>query len=142
LREKAKKVGLKRDIDAATVPVKRDDYFPNAYIIDLQLDSMPDHAWQDILDREWKSSLRLWDRKLFVIGDKLRLVTPIDDMKAKLDWVKQMVEETNRGIDVYNEEIKAREAQLKEETSRHADDERISIATIRDNLRKTLGGQR
>lgn len=142
MREKAKKVGLKRDIDAATVPVRRDDYFPNAYIIDLQLDSMPDHAWQDILDREWKSSLRVWDRKLFVIGDKLRLVTTIDDMKTKLDWVKQMVEETNRGIDVYNEEIKAREAQMKEETSRHADDERISIATIRDNLRKTLGGQR
>lgn len=142
MREKAKKVGLKRDIDAATVPVKRDDYFPNAYIIDLQLDSMPDHAWQDILDREWKSSLRLWDRKLFVIGDKLRLVTTIDDMKTKLDWVKQMVEKTNRGIDVYNEETKAREAQIEEETSRHADDERISIATIRDNLRKTLGGQR
>jgi hypothetical protein len=140
VKETASKVRLKRDINAATIPIRRDDYFPNAYIIDLPLDSVPNHAWQDILDREWKSSLRLWDRKLFVVGDKLRLVTTIDDIKSKLDWVKQVIEDTNRGIDEYNEETEAREA--KEEEDRHTSEERLNIDTIRDNLRKTLGGQR
>ena len=134
-----KKVRLKRNIDGNTVEIRRDNYFPSAYVIDLPLDSVPDHAWQDILDREWKASLRLWDRKLFVVGDKLRLVTTIDDIGGKLDWVKQVIEKTNRGIDEYNKEVKASEALSEEETRRRAMEESVSIDTIRDSLRKRLG---
>jgi hypothetical protein len=142
VKEAAKKVRLKRDINAATIPIRRDDYFPNAYVIDLTLDSVPDHAWQDILDREWKASLRLWDRKLFVVGDKLRLVTPLDDMENKLNWVKQIIEDTNRSIDEYNKEMEALEAQAEEEKGKRAREENMSIDTIRDSLRRVLGGQR
>ncbi|HXX87830.1 MAG TPA: hypothetical protein VEH86_05230 [Candidatus Acidoferrum sp.] len=142
MREAAKKVRLKRDINAATTPIRRDEYFPNAYIIDLTLDSVPDHAWQDILDREWKASLRLWDRKLFVVGDKLRLVTTLDDMESKLNWVKQIIEDTNRGIDEYNKEMEALEAQAEEEKGKRAREEGMNIDTIRDSLRRVLGGQR
>jgi len=141
VRETAKKVRLKRDINAATIPIRRDDYFPNAYVIDLTLDSLPDHAWQDILDREWKASLRLWDRKLFVVGDKLRLVTTIDDIENKLNWVKEIIEETNRGIDEYNKEVKALEAQAREEKGGRSE-ESVGIDAIRDSLRRVLGGQR
>jgi hypothetical protein len=142
VREIAKKVGLKRDINAATIPIRRDDYFPNAYIIDLTLDSLPDHAWQDILDREWKASLRLWDRKLFVVGDKLRLVTTIDDIESKLNWVKEIIGETNRGIDEYNKEMEALKAQAEEEKDRRRSEESVSIDAIRDSLRRVLGGPR
>lgn len=142
MKETAKKVRLKRDVNVATIPIRRDDFFPNAYIIDLSLDCVPDHVWQDILDREWKASLRLWDRKLFVVGDKLRLVTTIDDIENKLDWVKQIIEETNRGVDEHNEEIKAIEAQAEEEQGKHVSEERMSIEAIRDSLRRVLGGSR
>jgi tRNA uridine 5-carbamoylmethylation protein Kti12 len=142
VKETAKKVRLKRDVNVATIPIRRDDFFPNAYIIDLSLDCVPDHVWQDILDREWKASLRLWDRKLFVVGDKLRLVTTIDDIENKLDWVKQIIEETNRGVDEHNEEIKAIEAQAEEEQGKHVSEERMSIEAIRDSLRRVLGGSR
>jgi hypothetical protein len=42
------------------------------------------------------------DRKLFVVGEKLRLVTTINDIEDKLDWVRQVIERTNRDIDEYN----------------------------------------
>ena len=142
MKEVAKKVRLKRDINAATIPIRRDDYFPNAYVIDLTLDSVPDHAWQDILDREWKASLRLWDRELFVVGDKLRLVTTLDDMESKLNWVKQIIEDTNRSLDEYNKEMEALEAQAEEEKGKRVREENMSIDTIRDSLRRVLGGQR
>jgi tRNA uridine 5-carbamoylmethylation protein Kti12 len=139
VKELAKKVKLKENIDVSTIKIIRDHYFRSAYLIDLPLDSVPDHAWQDILDREWRTSLRLWDRKLFVVGDKLRLVTTIDGIEGKIDWVKQVIERTNQGIDEYNREIEAREAQTKEEIHRRTTEEKVSVEAIRDSLRKRFG---
>jgi hypothetical protein len=139
LKEVAKKVKLKEYVDANTITINRDGYFRSAYVIDLPLDSVPDHAWQDILDREWRASLRLWDRKLFVVGDKLRLVTTLDDIEGKLDWIKQVIERTNEGIDEYNKEINARKAQKEEETHKQIREEQASIDSIRASLRKTFG---
>jgi hypothetical protein len=139
LKEVAKKVKLKEYVDANTITINRDGYFRSAYVIDLPLDSVPGHAWQDILDREWRASLRLWDRKLFVVGDKLRLVTTLDDIEGKLDWIKQVIERTNEGIDEYNKEINARKAQKEEETHKQIREEQASIDSIRASLRKTFG---
>ena len=139
MKEEARKVKLKEDIDAGALDIKKDSYFRSAYVIDLPLDSVPGHAWQDILDREWRASLRLWDRKLFVVADKLRLVTSIDDIEAKIDWVKQVIERTNQGIDEYNKEIKARETQTGEDLHRRTAEEKVSVDAIRDSLRKRFG---
>jgi tRNA uridine 5-carbamoylmethylation protein Kti12 len=139
LKEVAKKVDLKQHIDADTVPVERDHYFRNAYVIDLPLNSVPDHTWQDIFDREWKSSMHLWDRKLFVVADHLRLITTIDDIGSKLDWVNQVIERTNEGIDEYNKTTAAEESLTEEESHRKAYEERMNIDAIRDSLRKRFG---
>jgi tRNA uridine 5-carbamoylmethylation protein Kti12 len=139
LKEVARKVKLKEYVDANTITINRDRYFRSAYVIDLPLDSVPDHVWQDILDREWRASLRLWDRKLFVVGDKLRLVTTLDDIEGKLDWVKQVIGRTNEGIDEYSKEINARKAQKEEETHKQIGEEQASIDSIRASLRKTFG---
>jgi len=102
MKEIAKKVKLSKPFDVDKITIKIDRYFPNAYIIDLPLDSIPDHIWQDIFERTWKSSRHLWDRKLFVIGDKLRLVTTADEFGDKLNWIEQVIKETNKGIDEYD----------------------------------------
>jgi hypothetical protein len=139
VKEEARKVKLKENIDVGALDIKKDSYFRSAYVIDLPLDSVPDHAWQDILDREWRASLRLWDRKLFVVADKLRLVTSIDDIEGKIDWVRQVIERTNQGIDEYNKEIKARETQTEEDLHRRTAEEKVSVDAIRDSLRKRFG---
>lgn len=133
----AKKVKLLEPFDVDEIKIERDHYFPNAYIIDLPLDSTPDHAWQDIFEREWKSSRHLWDRKLFVMGHKLRLVTPPNNIKEKLDWVKQIIERTNKGIDEYNREAEARAAQIEDQLKRQTrKEEKVNIDMIREILRK------
>jgi tRNA uridine 5-carbamoylmethylation protein Kti12 len=139
LKEVAKKVKLKDYVDANNITISRDGYFRSAYVIDLPLDSVPDHVWQDILDREWRASLRLWDRKLFVVGDKLRLVTTLDDIEGKLDWVKQVIGQTNEGIDEYNKEINARKTQKEDETHKQIGEEQANIDSIRASLKKTFG---
>jgi len=139
MRELAKKVKLLKPVDVNKITIKRDHYFPNAYIIDLPLDSIPDHVWQDIFEREWKSSRHLWDRKVFVISDKLRLVTTANGIEEKLDWIKNIVNRTNKGIDEYNLEAEARLAQLEEQIKRDILDEEARVEKIRDILRKTFG---
>jgi len=140
MRESIKKVRLHGLIDANTVTISRDLYFPNAYTIDFPLDSTPDHVWLDNFERQWRTSRHLWDRKLFVVGDKLRLVTTPMDLEDKLDWVKQVVERTNEAIDEYVEEVEARTTQMDEQAREKAtDEERASVETIRETLRKSLG---
>jgi len=136
MKELAKKVKLQDFVDAENVSISKDHYFSNAYVVDLPLQAVPDHAWQDIFDREWKSTRHLWDRKLFVIGDKLRLVTTLEDIEAKFEWVKQVIEQTNKAIDEYNREAEAREAQLEDEKRTRVPEEEAGIDSIRDTLRK------
>jgi hypothetical protein len=140
LKEAARKVRLSKSIDADTVVISRDHYFANAFVVDLPLETVPDHVWQDIFEREWKSGRHLWDRKLFIMGDKLRLVTTVNDIEDKLDWVQQVIERTNRDIDEYNQEVVAREAQIKEDTkSQVLQEEQTSVGVIRNSLRRRLG---
>lgn len=138
MKEKIKEVKLLKPFDVDKITIKRDSYFPNAYIIDLPLDSMPDHVWQDIFERAWKSSRHLWDRKLFVLSDKLRLVTSVDEFEDKLNWIEQVIKETNKTIDEYNRVAQEGEkARIKEEIEKQTLlEEKASVEMMRDNLRK------
>jgi len=140
MKEVAKKVKFLERIDIDKIDIKRDRYFSNAYIIDLPLDSSPDHVWQDIFEREWKSSRHLWDRKLYVMGDKLRLVTSPDNVEEKLDWVKEVMEQTNKGIDRYNLEAEALEADTAQRIREQIlDEEKANTEMIREAMRKRFG---
>lgn len=138
MKEDAKKVNLLEPIDLGKISIKRDSYFSNAYVIDFPLDSTPDHVWQYIFEREWKSSRHLWDRKLFVMADKLRLVTPASDIEEKLEWVKQVLEETNRSIEEYNKEKGAHEVLPGEQLKKYIADEEAKIEDIKGVLRRTF----
>jgi hypothetical protein len=141
MKDYLRKVKLSESINAESIAISKDRYFADAYVIDLPLDSTPSHVWQDIFIREWKASRYLWDRKLFVVGDNLRLLTTKDDIEDKLDWVKQVIERTNASLDEYNREEEAREQQIEEEKrNRASEEEKTSIDMIRHNLRRTLGG--
>jgi len=137
VKEKIKGVKLLKPFDVDKITVKRDSYFPNAYMIDLPLDSMPDHVWQAIFERAWKSSRHLWDRKLFVLGDKLRLVTSADEFGDKLDWIEQIIKETNKTIAEYNLAVeKEEEIKIEEEQRRQKWEERAEVEMIKESLRK------
>jgi tRNA uridine 5-carbamoylmethylation protein Kti12 len=140
VKEVARKVRLLASPNVDSISINRDRYFHNAYTIDLPLDSMPDHIWQDIFEKEWKSSRHLWDRKLFIVGDKLRLATTVDDLEDKLDWISQIIERTNKDVEEYNQETEAREIQVEDDARRRtAEGDRVSVDTIRDTIRKRLG---
>ena len=133
MNEAVKKVTLLKPFDINNISIKRDRYFSNAYIIDLPLDSIPDHVWQSIFEQKWKSSRHLWDRKLFVIGDKLRLVTSPDDFEEKLEWIEQVIEATNQAIDEHNAAI---EEEKSVKSSKAIWEEKAQIEALKEILRR------
>jgi hypothetical protein len=135
MRELSKKVKLLEPVDADKINITRDHYFKGAYVIDLPLDRSPDHVWQDIFDREWRASRRLWDRKLFIISDKLRLITTPDELEEKIDWTKQIIQQTNEEIDEYNRTTPV-EKQLQKPIT--LAEEKATIETVRDVLKSKL----
>lgn len=139
MKDYSSKAKLSDSINVDSIAISKDRYFADAYVIDLPLDSVPNHVWQDIFEREWKSSRRLWDRKLFVVGDNLRLVTSKSDIEDKLDWVKQVITRTNSLVDEYNRQEEARTRLEGEMRSRGSEEEKTSVETIRNSMRRIFG---
>ena len=136
MKETGTKVKLLKPFDVDLITIRKDRYFTNAYLIDLPLDSIPDHVWQDIFERTWKSSRRLWDRKLFVVGEKLRLATTANEFPDKLDWVEEVINKTNKEIDKYNRLAQLEEDRKTEEIKRISQEEKAKVDMMRDTLRK------
>lgn len=134
-----KKTNLMESMNAGTVNIRRDDYFPRAFVIDLALDSVPDHAWQDIFERQWRTSRHLWDRKLFIIGDTLRLVTSSEDIEEKLSWIKEIVTATNKKVEDFNKQQEWT-ARASPQIQRVAIEHEETVGNIREALRKVFQG--
>lgn len=127
-----KKVNLTESMDVDKIPIRRDSFYTNAYVIELPLDSLPDYIWQSIFEQEWKSSLRLWERKVVIVGDKLLLITTPTEVAEKIDWLKRVIESTNLRVEEFNQTQKIiAEAEKAEELRKHEN-------IIRDSLRTKL----
>lgn len=94
----AKSVHIMTPFDISRICISQNPAFPSAYIVDLPLDSVPDEKWKDAFELKWKSSRDLWDRKLSLISDKVRLVTSADQFVEKLEWVERTIDDTNQAI--------------------------------------------
>jgi len=103
LRRLGKKVNLMKSVDVDKIPIRRDSFLPNAYVIELPLDSQPDYVWLTFFEQEWKSSLDLWERKVVIVGDKLLLITTPTEIGEKIDWLKRVVESTNMRVERFNQ---------------------------------------
>ena len=132
-----KKVNLAYPMNVDNIVVKKDHYFPKAYVIDFPLDSQPDHVWQDIFEKEWRTSRHLWDRKIFVVGDILRLVTTPEEIAEKVSWVKEVISITNKNVENYNKQMSVSD-EAKPQTQRALIEHEETIENIRRALRDAL----
>ncbi|MGD0977691.1 MAG: hypothetical protein ABR962_00970 [Candidatus Bathyarchaeia archaeon] len=116
----AKSVRIVTPFDTSKICVSQNPTFPEAYIVDLPLDSVPDQEWRDAFDLKWKSSRDLWDRKLLLMDDKVRLVTTADGFVEKLEWVEKTIDETNDAIKDQCRIIGKEKEMIREATAKHA----------------------
>ena len=141
MKKEVRKVNLLKPFNIGKTTIEKDSYFLGAYLIDFPLDSMPDHVWLDIFERVWKTSIHLWDRKMFIVGDKLRLITTPNEFEDKLDWVEQVLKDANKKVDEYNRAARLEKlTKLKEEMQKQRVwEERGNIELMKEMLRKRFG---
>ena len=116
----AKSVRMVTPFDTSKICVSQNPTFPDAYMVDLPLDSVPDQEWRDAFDLKWKSSRDLWDRKLWLIDDKVRLVTTADGFVEKLEWVEKTIDGTNNAIKERCHIIEKEKEMIREATAKQA----------------------
>jgi len=126
-------VNFSRPIDVDNIVIEKDPFHTQAYIVDFPLDSEPCYIWQTLFDLELRSSLDFWDRKVMIVGKKLKLVTIPNDIKGKVDWIKRTMDATNKRVENYNQNQK--EIHIAEEEKKK-DIETIKV--IRDAMKAKL----
>ncbi len=114
------KVSLK-PVDPDKLKIEKSALFSGAYVFDLELDSTPDHLWILAFEVELHASRYMSARTpVAVVGSKLEVLTLPDEIKGKVEWIKGLVDSTNKSMEKYNEQIKLRreaeqDKQLKEQ---------------------------
>ena len=98
-------VSLATPFDASKIRICHDKNF-STYAIDLPLDNPPDSDWVNIFEQKWRSSRQFWDRKVILLNDKIRLWTSVDGYEEKLEWIRQVIVETNAVLKEYNDVVR------------------------------------
>jgi hypothetical protein len=113
-------------VDADTL--EKDETFPEAYAFYIELSDEPDNVWRSYLAK-WNNALNAMQRKIDVVGDRLRLVFVYGDNIQNYDkYVAQLVKWVNERVMEYNKKVDSLEkielgkqggSQSKEEEIRH-----------------------
>jgi hypothetical protein len=126
------KVNLK-PVDPDKLKIEKSALLSGAYVFDLELDSAPDHNWILAFEAERQASRYMRARTpVAVVGNKLEVMTLPDEIKDKVEWIKGLVDSTNKSIEKYNEQIKQRREAEQEKRLK----EQETIKRMREALKK------
>lgn len=126
------KVNLK-PIDPDNLKIEKSALLAGAYVFDLELDSTPDHLWILAFEAERQASRYMRARTpVAVVGNKLEVMTLPDEIKDKVEWIKGLVDSTNKSIKKYNEQIKQRHEAEQDKQLR----EQATIKRMKEALKK------
>jgi len=110
-------------VDAATL--EKDETFPEAYAFYVKLSDEPDNVWRGYLAK-WNKALNAMQRKIDVVGDRLRLVFVYGDNIQNYDkYTAELVKWVNKRVMDYNKKVDSLEKMElgKQEESRRKEEE-------------------
>jgi hypothetical protein len=128
----SRKVNLK-PIDPDKLKIEKSVLLVGAYVFDLELDSTPDHHWILAFEAELQASRYMRaGTPVAVVGNKLEVATLPDEIKGKIEWIKGLVDSTNKSIEKYYEKIKQRHETEQDKQQK----EQETIMRMREALKK------
>ena len=128
----SRKVNLK-PIDPEKLKIEKSVLLVGAYVFDLELDSAPDHHWILAFEAELQASRYMrTGTPVAVVGNKLEVLTLPDEIEGKVEWIKGLVDSTNKSIEKYYEQIKQRHETEQDKQQK----EQETIMRMREALKK------
>ena len=113
-----KPVKFLKPFDASKISINEHPSFSDVYVVELPLDAAPDENWRDTFEQKWRSSRDLWDRKICLINDKIKLLSTVDYFDEKLDWIERVIDDTNKTVEEYNRLVEKESELIKGETAK------------------------
>jgi hypothetical protein len=130
-----KTIKILKPFDANKISINKHPHFSDVYVVDLPLDSTPDENWRSAFEQKWRSSRDLWDRKIYLINDRIKLLSTVDYFDEKLDWMENIIDDTNKTVKEYDRMVEKESELIKGETARQLLQIESNKATvIRDAL--------
>ena len=128
----SRRVNLK-PIDPEKLKIEKSALLVGVYVFELELDSTPDHHWRLVFETELQASRFMnADAPVAVVGNKLEVLTLPDEIKSKVEWIKGLVDSTNKSIERYYEKIKQRHEAEQDKQQK----EQETIIRMREALKK------
>jgi hypothetical protein len=127
-----------KPFDVSKININEHPNFSGVYIVELPLDSIPDENWREAFEQKWRSSRDLWDRKICLIDNKVRLLSTADNYQEKLDWIERLVDDTNKMVKKYDRVIEKQSELIKDETAKQLLQVEANKASILDAIRRKL----
>jgi len=96
--------------------MKKDDSFPSAYKLPFKLSEVPTNEWTRIFEHVYMGELYSMKRRAYIEGANIILiVADSDDFLTHADFIKRVVEQTNKEADRINDSIRAQMEREKEQ---------------------------
>jgi hypothetical protein len=114
----SKPIKFLKPFDASKISINKHPNFSDVYIVELPLDSVPNETWRDTFEQKWRSSRDLWDRKICLVNDKIKLLSAADYFDEKLDWIEMVVNDTNKAVKEHARIIAQEEELIRGETAK------------------------
>jgi len=128
----SKPVKFLKPFDVNKISVSQHPDFSGVYVVELPLDSTPDVDWREAFERKWRFSTDLWDSKVYLVNDKIKLLSSVDSFDEKLDWMEKLVDDTNKAVQECNRLIEKEGALVKSESGKQLLHMESSKAVIMD----------
>jgi hypothetical protein len=128
-----------KPFDVSKININEHPNFSGVYVVELPLDSVPDENWREAFEQKWRSSRDLWDRKICLIDNKVRLLSTADYFEEKLDWIERLVDDTNKMVKEYSRVIEKQNELIRGETAKQLLQVGTSKASMLDVLRRKFG---
>jgi hypothetical protein len=113
-----KTIKILKPFDANRISINKLPHFSDVYVVELPLDSTPDENWRSAFEQKWRSSRDLWDRKIYLINDKIKLLSTVDRFDEKLDWMENIIDDTNKTVKEYDRMLQKESEIIKGETAK------------------------
>jgi hypothetical protein len=113
-----KTIKILKPFDANNISINKLPHFSDVYVVELPLDSTPDENWRSAFEQKWRSSRDLWDRKIYLIKDKIKLLSTVDCFDEKLDWMENIIDDTNKTVKEYDRMLQKESELIKGETAK------------------------
>lgn len=113
--------------------IEKDNSFPDAFAIYIELDKIPCSIWIRAFENEWKNGFYSMKRKMDIQSSNIRVVVGGDnEIKGAVDFARRLVDRTNTITDMINNKIRIQNQQEEKQQRKSEENKNRILNKLKD----------